>query len=66
MKKYIVIDHEMSTSRVYDNKQDVMVAMGGEPGETTFKEVVEAGWNVFELIEVNSKGELKYLLKLDK
>ena len=66
MKKYIVIDHEMSTSRVYDNKQDVMVAMGGEPGETTFKEVVEGGWNVFELIEVNSKGELKYLLKLEK
>lgn len=63
MTKYIVIDHELGTSRVYDNKQDVMVAMGGEPGETTFKQTVESGWNVYELIEVNSKGELKYLLK---
>ncbi len=64
MIKYIVIDHEMSSSRVYDNKQDVMVAMGGEPGETTFKQTVESGEGVFELIEINSKGELKYLLRM--
>ena len=64
MKKYIVIDHEMSSSRVYDNRQDVMVAMGGEPGETTLKEIMESGEGVFELIEINDKGELKYLLKM--
>ena len=64
MKKYIVIDHEMSSSRVYDNRQDVMVAMGGDPGETTLKETMESGEGVFELIEINDKGELKYLLKM--
>jgi hypothetical protein len=64
MTKYIVIDHEMNSSRVYNNKKDVIIAMGGEPGENTFIETVESGWNVYELIEVNSKGELKYLLKM--
>lgn len=63
MKKYIVIDHEMSESRVCSTKQDAIVAMGGEPGETTFKQVIESGEGVFELIEVNEKGNLKYLLK---
>jgi hypothetical protein len=44
----------------------VIVGMGGEPGETTFNEVIESGEGVYELIEINNKGELKYLLEVEK
>ena len=66
MTKYIVIDHELNHSFVCNTKKDVIVQMGGEPGETTFKETVESGEGVYELIEINNKGELKYLLEVEK
>jgi hypothetical protein len=66
MVKYIVIDHEYNHSHIFNTKKDVIVGMGGEPGETTFKEVIESGEGVYELIEINNKGELKYLLEVEK
>lgn len=63
MKKFIVIDHAADVSWSNETEEEVIKSLGYDSDEDIFEEVLSKVSGEYEVIEINEKGELKWLLE---
>jgi hypothetical protein len=64
MKKFIVIDYPSQASWVNKTEKEVIEILGYDSNEETFDEVLSKVSGEYDVIEVNEKGELRWLVEI--
>ncbi len=64
MKKFIVIDYPSQASWLNKTEKEVIEILGYDSNEETFEEVLEKVSGEYDVIEVNEKGELRWLVEI--
>jgi hypothetical protein len=63
MKKFIVIDYSANISWFNETEEEIIEALGYDSDEETFEEVLGKVSGEYEVIEINDKNELNWLLE---
>ena len=64
MKKFIVIDYPSQASWLNKTEKEVIEILGYDSNEETFDEVLGKVSGEYDVIEVNEKGELRWLVEI--
>jgi len=64
MKKFIVIDYPAQASWLNKTEKEVIEILGYDSNKETFDEVLGKVSGEYDVIEVNEKGELRWLVEI--